>query len=93
MTRYRYGGYHEGPDPLAAPFDVAFGRLRQARQDIGGQAGQGGFQHQLGHVLRVAFGLLLFVRVGLVVLRRILRRWFIRRAVLLGWFWGRRLLL
>ena len=23
MTRYRYGGYHEGPDPLAAPFDVA----------------------------------------------------------------------
>ena len=23
MTRYRYGGYHEGPDPLAPPFDVA----------------------------------------------------------------------
>lgn len=23
MTRYRYGGYHDGPDPLAPPFDVA----------------------------------------------------------------------
>ena len=40
---------------LAAPFDVAFGRLRQARQDIGGQAGQGGFQQQFAHVLRRCF--------------------------------------
>jgi uncharacterized protein with von Willebrand factor type A (vWA) domain len=23
VTRYRYGGYHDGPDPLAPPFDVA----------------------------------------------------------------------
>ncbi len=23
MSVYRYGGYHEGPDPLASPFDVA----------------------------------------------------------------------
>mgnify|MGYP003347572312 CR=1 FL=1 len=30
MSRYRYGGYHDGPDPLAPPFDVA-----SALDDIG----------------------------------------------------------
>ena len=32
MSRYRYGGYHDGPDPLAPPFDVA-----SALDDIGDQ--------------------------------------------------------